>query len=59
MGGAPVDTEALYSDFRNVGDIKLPFKSVVFQEGEKSIESTITEMELNVETDENLFKPPR
>ncbi len=55
MMGAPAATEELYSDHRNVANIRLPFKTVKFQDGKKSQETTATEILLNVDVDEKLF----
>jgi zinc protease len=55
MMGAPAATEQMYSDYREVGNVKLPFKSVTNQDGEKAQEALASEILINVDVDETLF----
>ncbi len=54
----PVQEERFYSDFRPVGNLLLPFKVVALQNGQKSSEQTVTNLELNTGVDPALFQPP-
>ncbi len=54
----PVQEERFYSDFRPVGNLLLPFKVVAWQNGQKSSEQTVTNLEVNTGVDPGLFQPP-
>ena len=54
----PAQEERLYSDFRPVGNLILPFKMVGFQNGQKTSEQTVTNLELNIGVDPSLFQSP-
>ncbi len=54
----PVQEERFYSDFRPVGNLVLPFKMVAWQNGQKSSEQTVVNLELNTGVDPGLFQPP-
>jgi hypothetical protein len=58
-GRGPVEEEHLYSDFRPVQGLTVPFKVVVLQDGEKSQERTVDSVELNVGLDPALFDRPQ
>lgn len=47
--------QEIYSDYREVGGVKIPFHTVVKANGKKFIESTIVETEFNVELVESFF----
>lgn len=51
----PADTDEMFSDFREVLGVKLPFKSVTNQDGKKAQEATATEILINVAVDESQF----
>ncbi len=53
----PVSEENLYSDFRTVSGLTVPFKQVTFQDGKKSSEQTVQSYEVNVGLDPELFSP--
>ena len=53
-----VQEERLYSDFRPVGSLVLPFKVVVWQNGQKSSELTVVNVEVNAGVDPTLFQAP-
>ena len=55
MMGAPAATEQMFSDYREVGSVKLPFKFVTNQEGEKAQEALASEILINVDVEENQF----
>jgi len=55
MMGAPAATEQIFSDYREVGNVKLPFKSVTNQDGKKAQEALATEILINVDVEESLF----
>jgi zinc protease len=44
----PVEAEYQYSDFKDVGGVKYPHKTVIFQAGSKASESVVSEMKANV-----------
>jgi len=46
-GGAPVFTEDIYSDFREVGGIKMPYKTVIMQSGRKFADVVVSDMKVN------------
>ncbi len=54
----PVQEERFYSDFRPVGNLVLPFKVIMLQNGQKSSEQTVTNLEVNTGVDPMLFQPP-
>ena len=51
-GGKPSKIEAVYSDWREVDNVKLPFKSTITQDGRKFGDLVTSELKLN-----NGFKP--
>jgi hypothetical protein len=55
MMGAPSNSEEMFSDFREVSGVKLPFKTVTNQDGKKAQEATATEIVLNAAVEENMF----
>ena len=55
MMGAPAATEQIFSDFRELGNIKLPFKSVTNQDGNKAQEALASEILINVDVEESQF----
>jgi outer membrane lipoprotein-sorting protein len=55
MMGAPVNSEEMFSDFREVSGVKLPFKTVVNQDGKKAQEATASEILINVAVDDSQF----
>jgi predicted Zn-dependent peptidase len=46
-GGAPAETTDIFSDWREVAGIKLPFKAVQLENGMKMLEATISEYKVN------------
>jgi hypothetical protein len=59
MSGAPSEVKETYSDWRESGGIKLPYKVVLEQNGARSGEVTVSEIKLNTGlTAEELSKKP-
>lgn len=56
MMGTPAATEQIFSDYREVGSVKLPFKFVTNQEGKKAQEALASEILINVDVEESQFK---
>ncbi|HXE74323.1 MAG TPA: insulinase family protein [Candidatus Xenobia bacterium] len=54
----PVQEERFYSDFRPVGGLILPFKVVALQNGQKTSEQTVSNLEVNINVDPTLFQAP-
>jgi len=54
-GQGPVTEEHLFSDFRPVGGLVIPFKVVVLQDGKKSQERSVDSAEVNIGVDPKLF----
>ncbi len=55
MQGAPVDSTAVIREYKAVGGVELPHHSVVYQEGEQRAETTVNEMTLNPDIEEDAF----
>lgn len=51
-------TEAIYTDYRDVSGIKVPFQTNVSQNGQPFIEIKYSEVQVNAPVDEGLFKKP-
>jgi zinc protease len=45
--GAPAETADIFSDWRDVGGIKLPFKAIQQENGMKMLEMTVSEYKMN------------
>jgi predicted Zn-dependent peptidase len=56
--GPPAETEEIYSDYREVEGMKVPFKVVFNQGGKKRAEQTTTEMKINPGVAEEAYKKP-
>ncbi len=56
--GPPAETEEIYSDYRDVGGIKLPFKSLTRQGGKTRTDSTASEIKINPAVEDGAFKKP-
>lgn len=54
----PVETDSVFSDYRDTAGVKLPFKEVIHQNGVKVGERIITERKINGGLSPNLFKKP-
>jgi zinc protease len=51
-------TEAVYTDYREVSGIKIPFQTNVSQNGQPFVEIKYSDVQVNVPVDEGLFKKP-
>jgi zinc protease len=59
MGGPPSEVKETFSDWRDVGGIKLPFKVLIEQNGKKAGDAVVSEIKLNTGvTAEELGKKP-
>jgi hypothetical protein len=56
--GPPAETEEIYSDYREVEGMKVPFKTLVSQSGKKRAEQTVTDMKINPGLAESAYKKP-
>jgi zinc protease len=56
--GPPADTEEVYSDYRDVAGVKMPFKTLARQGGKTRTESTMTEVRINPGLEESAYKKP-
>lgn len=56
--GAPGDLEQIFSDFREVDGVRMPFASTTTFDGEVMFEGVNESVELNVEIDDSLFVKP-
>jgi predicted Zn-dependent peptidase len=56
--GAPGEIEEIYSDYREAGGLKLPFKILLNRSGKKFGEQTITEIKINPGVAESAYKKP-
>jgi hypothetical protein len=54
-GAAPSDTEEEFSDFRDVGGIKVPFRATIRVNGAVTLKRTVHKVEYNVPLDPALF----
>ncbi|MFQ5776434.1 MAG: M16 family metallopeptidase [Terriglobia bacterium] len=51
----PVEEEQIYSDFRSVGGLTVPFKILTLHNGKKAREGSVQSYEVNVGVDPSLF----
>ena len=47
MGGGPAEMEEVYSDWRDAGGLKLPFKITILKDGKKFAEAIVSEYKFN------------
>ena len=47
QNGAPAETADIFSDWREVAGIKLPFKAIQLENGMKMLEVTVSEYKIN------------
>jgi hypothetical protein len=57
--GPPGEIEEIYSDYREAGGLKLPFKILLNRSGKKFGEQTITEIKINPGVAESAYKKPQ
>ena len=55
MMGAPVATDEMFSDYRDISGIQFPFKVVKLQDGEKAQVMSASEIVVNVDVDDSQF----
>jgi predicted Zn-dependent peptidase len=51
-------TEAVYTDYREVSGIKIPYQTNVSQNGQPFVQFKYSEVQVNAQVDEGLFKKP-
>jgi hypothetical protein len=56
--GRPVQAEELFSDYRDVEGIQVPFKAEVLRNGRTILDRTLTAVKFNAELDPSLFAKP-
>jgi hypothetical protein len=47
QNGAPAETADIFSDWRDVGGIKLPFRAIQQENGMKMLEMSVSEYKMN------------
>jgi len=56
--GAPGEVDEIYADYRDISGVKIPFKTVLNQNGKKLGEQTVTAVKINSGVDDSVFKKP-
>lgn len=56
--GPPAETYEVYSDYRDVGGVKMPFKTMTTQGGAPRAEMTATEVKINPGVEDSAYKKP-
>jgi zinc protease len=56
--GRPTTAEELFSDYRKVNGIEVPFRATVLRDGQKILERTIKSVTFNTAVDLTLFQQP-
>jgi zinc protease len=56
--GPPAETEESYADYRDVGGVKMPFKTLLSQGGKKKVELTAAEVKINPGAQDSTYKKP-
>lgn len=56
--GPPAPTEEAYSDYRDAAGVKVPFVTVVSQDGKKKLEQDWTEVKINPSLGDSAYKKP-
>jgi hypothetical protein len=57
--GPPSETDELYSDYRDVKGVKVPFRRVIKQGGKKGADITVTDLQVNPGIPESWYKKPQ
>jgi outer membrane lipoprotein-sorting protein len=57
-GQGPVAEQRIFSDFRTVGALVLPHRTVVLQDGKQTSDATVVNIEINAGVDPTLFQQP-
>jgi zinc protease len=56
--GPPAETEESYTDYRDVGGVKMPFKTVLSQGGKKKVDEATAEIKINPGVADSAYKKP-
>jgi hypothetical protein len=56
--GSPIQAEEVYSDYRKVNGIEVPFKASVLRDGRSILDRTLTNVTFNSAVDPALFQQP-
>ncbi len=56
--GPPGEVEEIYSDYREVSGLMLPFKTVILQSGKKRAEQAVTELKINPNVPDSAYGKP-
>ncbi len=57
--GKPVDAEEVFSDYRSVSGVQVPYRAVVRRAGRVILSRTLTQVALNTPIDDKLFARPQ
>ena len=57
--GKPVDAEEVFSDYRSVSGVQVPYRAVVRRAGRVILSRTLTQVALNTPIDDTLFARPQ
>jgi hypothetical protein len=57
--GRPVQAEELFSDYRTIEGIRIPFKATVRRDGQPILDRTLSRVVVNGPVDATLFERPR
>ncbi|MGA2434268.1 MAG: hypothetical protein ABSG25_03190, partial [Bryobacteraceae bacterium] len=58
VGAETGPSEEIYSDYREVAGVKVPFRTVVTQEGQKKLEQVWSEVKVNPGLDDSAYRKP-
>ena len=56
--GSPGQVDEVYSDYREIGGVKVPFKVTLFSDGKKVGDLKITDVKINTNVEDSVFKKP-
>jgi hypothetical protein len=57
--GTPVRSEETFTDYRQVGDIRVPFEAAVSRDGRVLVKRVLTKVAINEPLAESLFARPQ
>jgi zinc protease len=57
--GREVEVEEVFSDYRTVSNLRIPFRAELYRDGQPVLERTLTSVSVNDSIDESLFTRPR
>jgi hypothetical protein len=55
----PADIDIEYSDYRQVGNVFLPFKETMYQNGQKFADRDYADRKINVDVKPDIFAKPQ